>query len=185
MKRFSFFLFLSFIFSGSVFANTGNYPGTNVGGIPWTRPFADGTCCSSLGPVDYHVEQFTISSNDTCNISSVQNGWDGYLFVYRDPFDPTNQTNNFVAGDDDGNGGITTSDIVGVALTANTVYRVVTTGFANGEVGTFTNSVACPSATVTIGPPPAPVPTLSEWAMITFAMLIAGFGIYQQRRRQS
>lgn len=34
-------------------------------------------------------------------------------------------------------------------------------------------------------PPPTPVPTLSEWAMISFAMLIAGFGIYQQRRRQS
>ncbi len=31
----------------------------------------------------------------------------------------------------------------------------------------------------------APVPTLSEWAMITVAMLIVGFGIYQQRRRQS
>lgn len=30
-----------------------------------------------------------------------------------------------------------------------------------------------------------PVPTLSEWAMITFALLIVGFGIYQQRRRQS
>lgn len=43
------------------------------------------------------------------------------------------------------------------------------------------------SVTVTISntPPPAPVPTLSEWAMLTFAMLIAGFGIYQQRRRQS
>lgn len=32
--------------------------------------------------------------------------------------------------------------------------------------------------------PVVPVPTLSEWALITFAMLIAGFGIYHQRRRQ-
>ncbi len=31
---------------------------------------------------------------------------------------------------------------------------------------------------------PTPVPTLSEWALISFAMLIAGFGVYQQRRRQ-
>jgi hypothetical protein len=31
---------------------------------------------------------------------------------------------------------------------------------------------------------PVTVPTLSEWAMITFAMLIVGFGVYQRRRRQ-
>jgi hypothetical protein len=44
----------------------------------------------------------------------------------------------------------------------------------------FANNVS-----VTVTAPPAPVPTLSEWAMISFAMLIAGFGVYQQRRRQS
>jgi hypothetical protein len=32
--------------------------------------------------------------------------------------------------------------------------------------------------------PVAVVPTLSEWALISFAMLIVGFGVYQQRRRQ-
>ena len=48
-----------------------------------------------------------------------------------------------------------------------------TTGFINNL-----------SVTV-IAPAPTPVPTLSEWAMISFALLIAGFGIYQQRRRQS
>jgi hypothetical protein len=30
----------------------------------------------------------------------------------------------------------------------------------------------------------AVVPTLSEWALITFAMFIVGMGVYQQRRRQ-
>ena len=41
------------------------------------------------------------------------------------------------------------------------------------------------AVTVTAPFVPAPVPTLSEWAMISFALLIAGFGIYQQRRRES
>ena len=33
-------------------------------------------------------------------------------------------------------------------------------------------------------PPPSPVPTLSEWAMITFTLLLAGLGLRLQRRRQ-
>lgn len=52
------------------------------------------------------------------------------------------------------------------------------TSNAAGSTITWTPGVTTPVAV------PAPVPTLSEWAMITFAMLIAGFGIYQQRRRQ-
>jgi hypothetical protein len=31
---------------------------------------------------------------------------------------------------------------------------------------------------------PASVPTLSEWSLISFAMLVLGVGVYQQRRRQ-
>lgn len=39
--------------------------------------------------------------------------------------------------------------------------------------------------TPTAVPPPAPVPTLSEWAMILFAVLMAGgAALYLQRRRQ-
>lgn len=47
-------------------------------------------------------------------------------------------------------------------------------------------STAGPITPAPIPPAPAvtPIPTLSEWAMITLTMLIAGFGIYQQRRRQ-
>lgn len=33
-------------------------------------------------------------------------------------------------------------------------------------------------------PPPVVAPTLSEWAMVTFALLIVGFGVWQQRGRQ-
>jgi hypothetical protein len=165
-----------------------SYSGTNVGGIDWTRPFADGTCCSGLGPVKYSVEQFTISVNDTCNVGSVQDGWDGYLFLYAPSFDPANQTVNFVAGNDDGNGGIGTSDIEGVALTAGTTYQVVTTGFANGDEGTFTNTITCPVANITIGAgapfvPPATLPTLSQTALLALGLLIGFLGFVAVRRR--
>jgi hypothetical protein len=164
------------------------YSGTNVGGTEWARPFADGTCCSGLGPVALSVEQFTISVNDTCNVGSVQDGWDGYLFIYAPSFDPANQTANFVAGDDDGNGGIGTSDIEGIALTAGTTYQVVTTGFANGDEGTFTNTITCPVANITIGAgapfvAPATLPTLSQTALLGLGLLIGLLGFVAVRRR--
>ena len=164
------------------------YSGDTTGGTSWVRPFADGTCCSGLGPVVLHVEQFTVSANDTCNVRSVQNGWDGYLFVYAPSFDPLNQTANFVAGDDDGAGGIGTSDIDGVALTAGTTYQVVITGFELGEEGTFTNTITCPVADVTIGAgaplePAAMLPTLGQNALIALGLLIGLMGFVAIRRR--
>lgn len=186
MKKYIFALFLSLIFSGAALADSASYSSTNAGGTSWTRPFADGTCCSGLGPVLLHEEQFTVSSDDVCSISSVQSGYDGYLFVYTDTFDPLNQTVNFLAGDDDGSGGIGTSDIENVSLQANTTYRVVTTGFENGEVGDFTNTITCPTAQVRLGPPPVavtPVPTLGEWALILLAALI-GLTTYSHLTRR-
>ncbi len=124
-------------------AASGQYSGSNVGGPGWSRPFANGTCCSGLGPVAYQATLFHVDVAGNYDFSSVQNGWDGYMFVYFDPFDPTNQTANFVAGDDDGNGGIGTSDLT-AGLMANVNYVVVTTGFANGDEGSFTNTISGP-----------------------------------------
>lgn len=167
--------------------NAVNYSGTNVGGPNWVRPFADGTCCSGLGPVRYSTQQFYVSANDTCDVTSVQNGWDGYLFVYRDPFDPLAQTVNFVAGDDDGAGGIGTSDIIGVNLQAATTYVVVTTAFELGEEGTFTNTINCPTATVTLGAfvaePPVPAPTMSAAGLAVLGLLMVAVGLVVVRSR--
>lgn len=133
------------LFPSSVIqAGTNQYSSSNVGGPEWVRPFADGTCCSGLGPVRYHSMEFYVDTAGSYSVNSVQNGWDGYLFVYVSPFDPLNQTANFVAGDDDGNGGIGTSDIDAIALAANVTYIAVTTGFANGDEGTFTNTITGP-----------------------------------------
>lgn len=159
-------------------ADKESYTSTNVGGPSWDRPFADGTCCSGLGPVLYHTQTFHLSSPDTCDFNSTQAGWDGYLFVYTAPFDPLNQTVNFIAGDDDGNTGIGSSDIDGVPLAGNTDYIVVTTGFAAGDEGDFTNSISCPTADVILAGYTPPVqasvgnPT-SNIALAVFLMLAA------------
>lgn len=169
-------------------ASTVNYTGTNVGGPNWVRPFADGTCCSGLGPVRYSTQQFYLSANDVCDVASVQDGgWDGYLFVYRSPFDPLAQTVNFVAADDDGNGGIGTSNIDGVALTGATTYTVVTTGFQAGNEGTFTNTISCPTATVSLGAyvaaPPVAAPTMGTISLALLGALVVLIGLTVVRTR--
>lgn len=168
--------------------NAINYTGTTVGGGQWARPFADGTCCSGLGPVRYSTQEFNISANDTCDVTSVQAGaWDGYLFIYRNSFDPLAQTANYVAGDDDGAGGIGTSDIIGVNLQAATTYIAVTTGFSAGDEGAFTNTINCPTATVTLGAfvsaPPVPAPTMSAAGLAVLGMLMVAVGLVVVRTR--
>lgn len=168
--------------------NAVSYSDTNVGGVSWDRPFADGTCCSGLGPVLLSAQEFSLSAGDTCDVGSVQNGFDGYLFVYANSFDPLNQTANFVAGDDDGNGGIGTSDINGVALNGGTTYIAVTTGFAAGDEGTFTNTINCPTATVTLGAfvaaaPPVPAPTMGAGGLAILALAFGLIGMAVVRTR--
>jgi len=120
----------------------------------WDRPFAGGTCCSTLGPVSYHVYgPFTVDTDGAYDVLSVQNGWDGYLFVYQDCFDPLDQLNGFVAGDDDGAGGIGTSDIIGANLVTGTDYYVITTGFGAGDFGDFETTITGPG-NVTCGTAP-------------------------------
>lgn len=158
--------------------DTVSYGGTNAGGPEWTRPFADGTCCSGLGPVRYHVQAFSVDTAGNYTLSSVQDGWDGYIFVYHTNFDPLNQTVNFVAGDDDGSGGIGTSEITGVALNPGVTYYFVTTAFELGDEGTFTNTLTGPG-TITIGT--APIPTLGEWGLLSLVALLGAAAFFALR----
>lgn len=160
---------------------------TNItGAAEWNRPFADGTCCSGLGPVRYTVQVFTLSANDTCDINSVQDGFDGYIFIYQNAFDPLNQTANFVAGDDDGNGGIGTSDIMGLPLQANTNYFFVSTAFENGEEGEMTNTITCPTATVSLSSTAGiaqAVPANNPWTLALLAAMAALAGAFALVKR--
>lgn len=128
--------------------DTVNYSGSVTGEPTWTRPFADCTGATGLGPMEFSVQQFSVTVTGAYDVSSIQNGWDGYIFVYQIAFDPNNPNTNCVVGNDDGSGGIGTSDIVGVALTAGTQYFVVTTAFETGESGTFDNSISGPGTIV-------------------------------------
>ena len=173
------------LMAGPALADSVNYAGNTTGAPTWARPFADGSCCSGLGPVRYVVQVFHISANDTCTINSNQPGFDGFLLLYTDPFNPAAQTVNYVAGNDDGLGGIGTSTI-SLALTGGTTYQLVTTGFEAGEEGAFTNTITCPVANVTLAaaPPPHVVPTLGETALMILGGLTALMGVVLLGRRR-
>lgn len=130
-----------------------NYSATTVGGPTYTRALASCAGLSGVGVgVSYHVQEFHIGTSGAHDVTSVQDGgWDGFVFVYQNSFDPMAPLTNCLAANDDGGGGIGTSDILGVNLNAATTYFVVTTGFDPAESGTFTNTISGPG-TVIIGP---------------------------------
>jgi hypothetical protein len=73
---------------------------------------------------------------------------------------------------------------VNVAPYAGTTVRLAMMLSSDTTTGYAVMGVDNVSMVVTYTPP-VTAPTLSEWAMIAFAMLIVGFGVHQQRRRQS
>jgi hypothetical protein len=160
------------------------YTDTNVGGPLWDRPIGIGPPISGVGPVNYSTQVFRISANDTCDITSVQD-YDGYLHVYTNSFDPMDQITNLVNGNDDGSGGIGTSEILGQALSGGVNYTIVTSAFSAGQTGTFTNTITCPVALVALGPAgfannTIPVPTLSPWGLLVMIMGVAGVLLYRR-----
>ncbi|MFC7358256.1 HYR domain-containing protein, partial [Jejudonia soesokkakensis] len=118
----------------------------------WDRPVGTGPTISGLGPVSYHVYgPFMVSSDGNYTIDSTQD-YDGYIHLYEIAFDPTDQLTNLLAGNDDGPGGIGTSQIVDQPLVTGTEYFLVTSAFAAANFGNFTNSITGPGSVSCVDP---------------------------------
>lgn len=130
--------------------DTVQYSDDTTGAATWDRPFADCTGLSALGPVVFEVQPFHVSANGGYDVTSVQTGWDGFIFIYQGSFNPAAPNTNCIAGNDDGLAGIGTSEIFGVNLTAGTQYLLVTTAFEAGEDGPYTNTIEG-DGTITLG----------------------------------
>lgn len=139
-----------------VILDTVNYSDTTVAAPTWTRPFADCSGLSGAGVgVGYHVQEFTVSATGAYDLTSAQaGGGDGFLLLYANGFDPLDQLTDCVIGNDDGGGGIGTSDILGQNLTAGTSYFLVTTAFAPGDESAFTNTITGGGNVVLVGAGP-------------------------------
>jgi hypothetical protein len=122
-----------------------NLDGDTTDGEIWNRPLESGTGMSSVGQgVRYKVYgPFTVDTAGVYTITSTQTGWDGFLFVYQDEFDPLNPLVNHVAGDDDGPGGVGTSQVT-PNLSTGTNYFIITTGFDPDDYGPYTTTIDGP-----------------------------------------
>ena len=124
------------------------FVGDNTGAPIWNnRPNGDGTGGTLGSTVRYRTQGFRLQSPTTCVINSTQDH-DGYLFLYRAPFNPATPFVNLVDGDDDGELGQGSSRIPhdlatdGIALASGN-YVLVNTGFNITDVGLFQNFVSC------------------------------------------
>jgi uncharacterized repeat protein (TIGR01451 family) len=140
----------------SVVLDTVNYTDTTVGAPTWTRPLADCSGLSGVGVgVGHHVQEFTVSTTGAYDITSAQVGAaDGFILLYVNSFNPSDQLTNCQAGNDDAAAGIGFSEILGENLTAGTSYFLVTTAFEPGEESGFTNTISGGGNVVLVGAGP-------------------------------
>jgi hypothetical protein len=163
------------------------YSGTTVGGPIWNRPVANAnnppSTLSNIGTaVPYHVQSFTVSASGTYTFFSqalLPPNWDNYLFLYQNAFDPASPLANALIGNDDfGNVGRSSFDY---AVNSGTSYFLVTTGFANSNAGTFTNTITGPGV-ASFGTQTVPEPS-------TVALVASGLlglvGVARRRARAS
>lgn len=143
------------------------YVGTTVGAPTWNRPLSGSppVALSGVGTaVPYHVQPFFVKVGGTYALqsgSTIPAGWDNFTFLYQLAFNSATPLTNVLIGNDDnpniGQSGFT------FGLTAFTQYYMVTTGFANGDSGSFTNTIqdvpgGNPAGTIMLGAIPEPSP---------------------------
>lgn len=116
-----------------------SFAGNTAGGPFFNRP--NETPAPTGISVRYRTQVFHLQSSARCIIYSAQD-YDGFLFLYRAPFNPVSPLTNLVAADDDtAEMGIGSSRL-GVLLDAGT-YVLVTAGFNSDDEGPFQNFLQC------------------------------------------
>ena len=127
--------------------------GTTQGQPFFNRPESLGSL--SGVSVRYSVQPFFPNEDANCFIHSIQeSGFDGFIFLYRNGFDPSNPLDNLIALHDDGpEFGRGESRIATRPLLFEDNYYLVTAGYFAGTTGTFSNMVGCeaPATRVVVG----------------------------------
>ena len=122
------------------------FTGSTTAGSPqFNLPNESGS--GTIGLRRYQVQPFQIPTATTCFIYGSQD-YDGWLVLYRSPFNPASPLVNFVDGDDDGDLGIGSSQLDNLALTAGE-YVLVNSAFSSGGFGNFQTAIHCDNQPIT------------------------------------
>jgi hypothetical protein len=124
-----------------------SFTGNTTGAPTFNRPIEDGTGGFAPFQVHYQAQRFRLLGDALCVINGTQ-AYDGYLHLYRSPFNPASPLANLIDGDDDGELAQGSSriphdvSVSNLALTAGS-YVLVTSGFDPAGEGSFQNFVSC------------------------------------------
>jgi hypothetical protein len=112
------------------------YSGITVGGATWTRPLPDGSGLSAI-TVPYGVTAIRVGTSGNFTMTGETHGtFDNVEFLYNSSFNPSTPLTGFLRGvNGAGFGGTETMN--SLALTSNTLYYVVTTGFNSTDAGPY------------------------------------------------
>jgi hypothetical protein len=183
--------------AASASAQTAYWTGDTTGGPSMTgRPASFTVLSGATAQYFYHAQPFYVSAGGEYTAESNTNppfgGYDGYLLIYANSFDPTAPLTNLIAGDDDYSGpfsvltGSSASSVrasritlgdasnfggaaTGLNLMAGVQYYAVNTAFSAGPAGTFESAIGGGPGNVHLGIVPAP----GSLALLGFGGLLA------------
>jgi len=158
------------------------YSDTTAGGPTFNRPLENGTALSGTGTnVPYHVLAFSVDAAGTYGFLSgpTTGGFNNFLILYQNAFNPTAALDNFVIADDD----VPQLGVVQAGFSAplavGTNYFLVTTGFNNADFGAFTNIITGPGNV--LAGPAAAVPEPGTLALLGFVLPVGAAAIRRRR----
>jgi hypothetical protein len=125
------------------------FAGTTAGEPEFERPFAGNCSVLSGDSSPFVAAEFTVNRDGNYAFAGSQAGWDGYVLLYEAPFTPADGTLNCLEGNDDGTGGIGTSQFIAGPLKAFRRYVLVTTGYEAGEDGDYAMVMVGPGSIAT------------------------------------
>ncbi|GGY05865.1 PEP-CTERM sorting domain-containing protein [Massilia dura] len=149
-------------FAHTAQADIVTWTGDTTAGPTFDRPFADFSDLSPNGPgVRYNTIAFAVDEDGEYAFTLHGLGFDTFLLLYENAFDPNAALTNGVAANDD----LLNTRTSGfpAELSAGTQYFAVVTGFEAGEAGQYSLTV---SGDGTISAVPEP----SAWLMLAFGL---------------
>lgn len=123
---------------------------TNSGSPTFFRPVGSGPG-QSASAVHYQVQTFELANATRCFFYGQQD-YDGYLHLYEGSFNSASPLTNLVAGDDDADLGVGTSQLEDLNLSAGS-YVLVNSAFNSGAFGNFSTAIHCEDETPPLGAP--------------------------------
>lgn len=172
----------------ATFTSSPSVDATLAADIPSPSGVQQNSFTGSSGDWLYSLYHFTVDQSGAYTVVSTTPGLINAIWVVRGVFVPNLTVLNTPASDFIA--GILTEDApytgtLTVNLTAGQQYAILIAHDWDAESGVYTNTtVVNGPGDITEGVVPAPIPTLSEWAMILLSVGLAGGAVVIIQRRK-